>query len=129
MIYKIVYKVIARRLKWILHQHVSGEQFGLLEGRQIHEAMGVAQEGLHSIKTKKFKGAMLKIDLSKAFDKVSWLYNRMLLTHLGFNIGFIRWIMSDITTVSFSVLINGAASPFFHSERGIRQGFPYYSFW
>ena len=32
--------------------------------------------------------------------------------------------MSCITTVSFSVLINGAASPFFHAERGLRQGFP-----
>ena len=32
--------------------------------------------------------------------------------------------MSCITTVSFSVLINGAASPFFHAERGLRQGCP-----
>ena len=32
--------------------------------------------------------------------------------------------MSFITTVSFSVLINGAASPFFHAERGLRQGCP-----
>ena len=47
----------------------------------------------------------------------------MLLTHLGFGIGFIIWIMSFITTVSFYVLINGAASPLFHAERGLRQGF------
>ena len=26
--------------------------------------------------------------------------------------------------VSFAILINGAASPFFHVERGLRQGFP-----
>lgn len=32
--------------------------------------------------------------------------------------------MSCITTVYFSVLINGAASPFFHAERGLRQGCP-----
>ena len=30
--------------------------------------------------------------------------------------------MSCITTVSFSILINGVASPFFHAERGLRQG-------
>ena len=46
-----------------------------------------------------------------------------MLTHLGFGIGFIRWIMSFITKVSFSLLINGAASPFSHAERGLRQGF------
>ena len=48
----------------------------------------------------------------------------MLLNHLGFDIGFIRWIMSCITTFSFSVLLNGAASPFFHAERGLCQGCP-----
>ena len=32
--------------------------------------------------------------------------------------------MSCLTTISFAVLINGAASPFFHAERGLRQGFP-----
>ena len=123
-VYKIVSKVIAKRLKGILSQHISSEQFGFLEGRQIHEAVGVAQEGLHSIKTKKLKETVLKIDLSKTYDKVSWLYICMLLTHLGFAIGFIRWIMSCITTVSFLVLINGAASPFFHSERSLKQGCP-----
>ena len=32
--------------------------------------------------------------------------------------------MSCLTTVSFAVLINGAASPFFHAEQGLRQGCP-----
>jgi hypothetical protein len=123
-VYKVVSKVIARSMKGILSHHISGEQFGFLEGRQVYEAIGVAQEGLHSIKTKKLKGVILKIDLSKAYDKVSWLYIRMLLAHPGFDIGFIRWIMSCITMVFFSILINGVASPFFHSERGLRQGFP-----
>src|SRR5713101_6210886 len=76
------------------------------------------------MKTRKIKGEILKIDLSKAYDKVSWLYIHMLLIHLGFEIAFFRWIMSCITTVSFSVLINGAVTPFFHAERGLRQGFP-----
>lgn len=48
----------------------------------------------------------------------------MLLTHLGFPFNFIKWIMSCITNIPFSVLINGAASAFFHSERGLRQGYP-----
>ena len=64
------------------------------------------------MKTKNIKGDILKMDLSKASDKVSWLYLRMLLTHLGFGIAFIRWIMSTITTVSFSILINGASYSF-----------------
>ena len=85
-IYKVISKVIARRLKDVLSKHISGEQFRVLKGRQIHEAIGVAQEGLHSMKTCNLKGAILKIDLSKAYDKVSWLYIHMLLIHLGFGI-------------------------------------------
>ena len=75
--------MIACRLKGILSNHITEEQIGFLEGRQIHEANGVAQEGLHSMKNKQIKGAILKIDLSKAYDKVSWLYIHMLMNHLG----------------------------------------------
>ena len=70
-IYKVISKVIARRLKDLLSKHIYSEQFGFLKGIQIHEAIGVAQEELHSMKTHKIKGAILKINLSKAYDKVS----------------------------------------------------------
>jgi hypothetical protein len=120
--YKIISKVIARRVKRILSERISEEQFGFLEGRQIHEAIGIAQEGLHSMKTRKLKGAVLKIDLSKAYDRVSWLFIRLLLTHLGFAVPFINWAMNCLTTTSFVVLINGSTSSFFPSERGLRQG-------
>eukprot|EP00253_Pinus_taeda_P001598 PITA_01598 len=123
-IYKIIAKVIASRLVPILSKNISMEQFGFLEGRQIHEAIGVAQEVIHSIKQKNMKGSILKIDLSKAYDRINWLYLRLLLTHLGFNYSFVSWIMGCITNVSFVVLINGAASPFFKSQRGLRQECP-----
>jgi hypothetical protein len=115
-IYKVVSKVIARRIKATLSEKISPEQFGFLEGRQIHEAIGVSQEVMHSLRSTKSRGEILKIDLSKSFDKVSWLYLRMLLTHLGFEVPFINWIMCCITSVSFVVLINGSASSFFHVQ-------------
>eukprot|EP00253_Pinus_taeda_P022728 PITA_22728 len=123
-IYEIIAKVIAIRLVPILSRNISMEQFGFLDGRKIHEAIGVAQEVIHSVKQKKKKGVILKIDLSKAYDRINWLYLRLLLTHLGFNYTFISWIMGCISNVSFVVLINGAASPFFKSQRGLRQGCP-----
>lgn len=123
-VYKVIAKVIARRIKVILSRFVSSEQFGFLDGRQIHEAIGVSQEGLHSTKVRKAKGAILKIDLSKAYHKVRWLYIRLLLTLLDFEVPFINWVMSCVSYVSFVVLINGAASLFFHSKRGLKQGCP-----
>eukprot|EP00253_Pinus_taeda_P025385 PITA_25385 len=123
-IYKIIAKVIAIRLVPILSRNISMEQFGFLDGRQIDEAIRVAQEVLHSIKQKQKKGVVVKIDLSRAYDRINWLYLRMLLTHLGFLYTFISWIMGCISNVSFAVLLNGAASPFFSSQRGLRQGCP-----
>lgn len=123
-LYKIISKVITRQLKDILSNRISGEQFGFLAGIQIHEAIGVAQEGLHSLKSRRLKGVVIKLDLSKAYDRVNWIYLRLLLTHLGFAVSFIRWVMSCVTSISFVVLINGATSPFFSLRRGLHQGCP-----
>jgi hypothetical protein len=64
------------------------------------------------------------VDLSKAFDMVSWLYIRLLLIHLGFAHSFVTWILNCINYTSFTMLINGSTSPFFKAEHGIRQGYP-----
>jgi len=123
-IYKIIFKIIANRLRPILSRHIAPQQFSFLESRQIHEAIGSTQEAILSIWTKHLKRVILKIDLSKAFDRVSWLYIKMLLIHLRFPHDYITWIMACITTPTFNVLINGLTSHFFHSKRGLRQGCP-----
>ena len=46
------------------------------------------------------------------------------MSKLGFSVPFITWVMSNISTISFVVLINGVASTFFRFGRGLRQGFP-----
>eukprot|EP00253_Pinus_taeda_P008500 PITA_08500 len=124
VLYKIISKIIANRIKPILSRHISPHQFAFLENRQIHEAIGAAQEAIHAIWTKHLKCLLLKIDLSKAFDRVSWLYLKMILIHTGFPLPLINWIMACITSPTYSILINGSASHFFHSERGLRQGCP-----
>jgi hypothetical protein len=66
----------------------------------------------------------MKIDLSKAYDRVIWLYIKLLLTHFGFEVPFINGVMSCITTSSFTVLIDGLTSTFFHAKKGLRKCFP-----
>jgi hypothetical protein len=48
----------------------------------------------------------------------------MLLTHVGFEVPFINWVMICISSTSFAVLINGSASHFFREGRGLRKGCP-----
>jgi hypothetical protein len=50
LIYKLVSKIIKNRMKQALSKAISEEQFGFLFNRKIHDAVGTAQEGLHSIK-------------------------------------------------------------------------------
>ena len=71
MLYKLISKVIAVRLKPFLDSHISKEQYGFLKNRQIVEPIGIVQETLHAVKTKNSCALILKLDLVKAFDRVN----------------------------------------------------------
>ena len=70
MVYKIITKIIATRIKSTLSFGISKEQFGFLEGRQIIDAIDIVHEALHSIKVKNIKAMVLKLDMIKAYDRV-----------------------------------------------------------
>jgi len=78
-LYKIIANIIAIRIKPLLSRVISLEQFGFLKGRLIHEAIGLVQEGFHMIKTTSRQITVLKLDLSKAYDNVSWNFLKFLL--------------------------------------------------
>jgi hypothetical protein len=91
--YKIITKIIDTRIKSFLSKSISKEQFGFLEGRQITDAIGVAQEALHSIKVKKSKALVLKLDMMKSYDRVDWGFLRLVLLHIGLSLEATDWIM------------------------------------
>eukprot|EP00253_Pinus_taeda_P013241 PITA_13241 len=122
--YKIVSKVIANRLKPLLPLLISPEQSGYVEGRQITDGIILTHEILHSLKQSKKPGMLLKIDLSKAFDSVSWIYIQKILNAFGFDSSWTRWLISLISSSFFSILINGIPYDTFRPSRGIRQGDP-----
>ena len=47
-----------------------------------------------------------------------------MLQRCGFSEKWRKWIRYCISTVKFSILINGSPSDFFGSSRGLRQGDP-----
>jgi hypothetical protein len=124
LIYKIITKIIATRIKSFLSTGISKEQFGFLENRQITDAIGVAQEALHSIKVKNTKYLVLKLDMMKSYDRVDWRFLRLVLLQIGLILEATNWIMGCVSSTNFSVLINGSPSSFFRSSIGLRQGFP-----
>ena len=68
------------------------------------------------------KDLILKLDLKKAYDCVNWDFLRLILISTGFSLSSTNWIMGCVVSSSFVVLINGETSPFFQSNRGLRQG-------
>eukprot|EP00253_Pinus_taeda_P021290 PITA_21290 len=124
VIYKIITSMMARRLKPHLDKLISAEQTGFVEGRQILDGLVVTQEVIQSLKFKKQKGMMIKLDLSKAYDRLSWNYLGKVLESFGFSRRWIDWIHSLISSPNFSSLVNGTPSKTFTASRGIRQGDP-----
>jgi hypothetical protein len=124
VIYKLLTKVIARRLKPILPAIISPEQSGYVEGRQILDSIILAHEVIHSLQKTKTPGMLLKLDLSKAFDKLSWEFMREMLLAFGFNQDWVAWILNLTSSAFFSLLVNGVPSRPFSPSRGIRQGDP-----
>ena len=83
LLYKLVSKVIAIRLKPHLDTHISSEQYGFLKDSKIVEPIGIVQVTLHTMKTKKMCALILKLDLVKAFDRVNWSYIHLILIQIG----------------------------------------------
>ena len=71
VIYKIISKVVANRLKPLLPLLISPEKSGYVEGRQILDGIILAHEVVKYLKTSKIPWMILKLDLSKSFDKLS----------------------------------------------------------
>ena len=106
---------------------VSEEQSAFVPGRLITDNVLVAHESVHSMRRRK-KGknysCAVKLDMMKAYDRVEWHFLEAILLRLGFTITFVRLIMKCVTSVSFSIKMNGDLMPFFSPSRGLRQGDP-----
>lgn len=106
MIYKIISKILVR-------------------GRSISDNILIAHELFDMLrkmeKRKKFYGA-LKIDISKAYDRVDWKFLKAVLVAMNFSSRWVRWILECVTTIQYTILVNGRITQSFKPNRGLRQG-------
>ncbi|XP_060965673.1 uncharacterized protein LOC115711034 [Cannabis sativa] len=127
VLYKIASKVVANRMKGILDYAISDTQSAFVSGRLISDNVMVAFEVMHYLKRKTNgrKGYMaLKLDMSKAYDRVEWGFLEAILRVMGFCERWIGLILGCVNSVRYHVINNGQKMGPIIPTRGIRQGCP-----
>lgn len=125
VIYKIISKILVNRLKAVLDICISKNQAAFVPGRQILDNVVLLHEILHFLKNKRqgSQGFMaLKLDMSKAYDRVEWRFLEEIMKKMGFCRKWVNWVMTCVSTVSYSFNINGEPKEYVLPKRGIRQG-------
>jgi hypothetical protein len=127
VIYKLISKVLANRFKGVLPGIISSSQSAFLAGRLITDNVIIVYEILHTMQNRLWSkvGFMgLKLDMSKAYDRVEWAFLETVMMRLGFGDRWIHLVMACVKSETYSVVVSGNSVGSITLTRGIRQGDP-----
>lgn len=83
-VYKIIAKLLAERLKKVIHILVDKHRMAFIKGRQIMDAVFIANECMESRQRSKQPGILSKLDIQKAYDHLNWIFLVLMMQRMGF---------------------------------------------
>ncbi|KAM0840742.1 hypothetical protein ACQ4PT_059458 [Festuca glaucescens] len=119
---KLVTKILATRLSSRMKELVSPSQNAFIKKRSIHDNFIYVQSQAKAFRQSKTPAIMLKLDIEKAFDTVSWEFLLAVLEARGFSQRCRDLIASLLASSSTKILVNGCLTEPIHHCRGLRQG-------
>jgi retron-type reverse transcriptase len=121
---KVLTKLLANRLQFVITMLVHQNQYGFLKARTIQDCLAWVFEYISLYHKSGKEMVILKLDFKKAFDKLEHATIIAVLRHKGFGDKWIYWISSILGSGTSEVLLNGVLGRRFHCKRGVRQGGP-----
>lgn len=112
--------MICSRLKDAVNELAADNQSAFVPGRSILHNVLICHDLLRHYNMKTTPRCLMKIDLRKAYDMVSWDFLTEVLHGLGFPTKFIMLIMNCVSTTKFSINANGESHDYFEGRRGLR---------
>ncbi|KAL0318244.1 UNVERIFIED_CONTAM: hypothetical protein Scaly_2850900 [Sesamum calycinum] len=120
---KILSNLLYKKLSHSLPNFISPAQSGFVTGRLISDNILMAQEMIHHVDLRyKNNNLVIKLDMSKAYDRVNWNFLLSIMEKIGFPTRFLTLIKRAIQNCWFTVLVYREMAGFFKSMRGLRQG-------
>ena len=126
--YKIISKVLAKKIKEVLENVILMDQIGFMKGRNIGEAIRIIDDIIFHTSNKNSPGYLVVIDFEKAFDSISHIFLLRVLNAFGFGPKFCKWVKILYTKAQSCIFNGGISTGYFNVERGVRQGDPLSSY-
>ena len=122
--YKILSKVLAKRMEQHLPKLIHSDQTGFVNGRYIGQNIRLLSDIMEFSDSKNFQGILLFVDFEKAFDTLEWSFISKTLEVFNFGNKFKKWFTVLYNGVQSSVVNGGFMTNYFEITRGVRQGCP-----